>query len=125
MRGTQSTDAFELFKAGVRARALPLTQERWEQSHKSFQEAIAVDTGGSFENAKKERKGYARAWSWMAYGVALSYHEGWQGETAKAEAIDYAKISVEVRQVRLRQPLGRRFRAPAKRRHGQGGRTYE
>jgi tetratricopeptide (TPR) repeat protein len=96
MRGTQSTDAFELFKAGVRARALPLTRERWEQSHKYFQEAIAVDTGDSFENAKTGRKGYARAWSWMAYGVALSYHEGWQGESAKAEAIDYAKISVEV-----------------------------
>ena len=47
MRGTTSKNAFERFRDGVRARALPLNQARWQESDKCFREAIEIDTGVS------------------------------------------------------------------------------
>lgn len=96
MRGTQSRDAFERFKVGVRARALPLTEERWLESHQAFQDAIAIDTGLTFDQARAQKTGYPRAWSWMAYGVVLSFFEKFPGAGTVAEAIEFADNSVQL-----------------------------
>src|SRR5262245_48114641 len=96
MRGTQSKEAFERFKAGVRARALPLTEQRWQESHQAFQEAIALDTGLPFAQARTQKVGYPRAWSWMAYGVVLSTFENFAGAGTFAEAQEYADYSVQL-----------------------------
>jgi len=96
MRGTRSKVAFEIFREGVRARALPLTRARWQQSDQFFRDAIAKDTGLTFEDALAKRCGFPRAWSWMAYGVALSFFEGWQGPKAIDDAIAYVDLSIEL-----------------------------
>jgi hypothetical protein len=96
MRGTQSKDAFESFKVGVRARALPLTETRWQQSDQAFRRAIEIDTGLTFDQALEQRKGYPRAWSWMAYGRVLSYFENYPNAGTIAEGIQYADLSVEL-----------------------------
>ena len=96
MRGTKSKDAFKRFRDGVRARALPLTEDRWEESDKCFREAIELDTELSFDQALAQEKGYPRAWSWMGYGVALSYFEGWRDKAVIDDAIKYADLSVKL-----------------------------
>jgi tetratricopeptide (TPR) repeat protein len=94
MRGTTSKEAFELFRLGVRARALPLTLERWQASHAWFQQAIEKDTGLTFADARQAGVGFPRAWAWMAYGITMSYFEGWQPSTALDEALEYATRAV-------------------------------
>jgi hypothetical protein len=82
---------------GARLRGKPLTLRIWEESDKLFRQAIAEDTGRSFEEARKQRVGFPRAWSWMAYGIAMSYFLGREGskETLIGEALDLLAISLE------------------------------
>lgn len=98
MRGTTSIEAFGYFKQGVQIRKLPLTQQRFEESTKWFKKAIKTDTGLTFNQAKDQDKGYARAWSWMAYGFAMACFEGWEGQAGLDKAVEYAQRSVNIDQ---------------------------
>src|SRR4051794_18446587 len=95
MRGTASRPAFELFKKGIEARKLPITQASWEESDSWFRQAIAEDTQKSFEDAYDARTGYPRAWAWIAYGIALTWLEGWQADSMLDLALDYVTIALE------------------------------
>ncbi len=94
MRGTTSRAAFEIFREGVRARSNPFTQERWQASHDFFKKAIEKDTGLSFAEARAKRVGYPRAWSWMAYGLALSYFEGWQSASPLKDVEEFSDLAL-------------------------------
>lgn len=97
MRGTNNRRAFELFMEGARLRGKPLTLAIWEQSDKLFAQAIEEDTGVSFEQSRKERSGFPRAYSWKAYGITMSYFLGREGNKDQliGEALDLVNIALE------------------------------
>jgi tetratricopeptide (TPR) repeat protein len=97
MRGTTSKTAFNLFREGVRVRVKPIDMERWAESEGFFRQAIEADTGTDVESAFAARMGFPRAWSWIAYGRALTWLEGWQdGKTEFLDsAVAFAGLGVE------------------------------
>jgi hypothetical protein len=97
MRGTNNRRAFDYFWEGAKLRGMPLTLAIWERSDKLFRQAIEEDTGLGFEEARKKRTGFPRAWSWKAYGITMSYFLGREGskESLIGEALDLVGISLE------------------------------
>jgi hypothetical protein len=98
MRGTSSKTAFNLFRKGVHVRSNPITMELWAESEDWFRQAIEEDTGTNLESALAARVGYPRAWSWIAYGRALTWLEGWQDDKAGFldSAVTFAELGVEL-----------------------------
>jgi hypothetical protein len=83
-----------MFMKGVHARALPMTQPSFVESDGWFRQAIAEDTGLTFQQADDAGIGYPRAWAWMAYGMALTAQEPWQVGGTIARAVELANRAV-------------------------------
>jgi len=89
MTHVANEDALMKLIEGTKLMTYPVTGDRLRASAKCFEEAIAHDSGTSYENARKDGKGFPRAWTRYAYCRMTEYLEDFADEKALTDAEEF------------------------------------
>lgn len=100
MKSTANLDAYEILQEAMTYQAMPYLKSDLAKARTLFEEAIAIDAGLPFEEAREKRTGYPRAWSRMAYtlvgGMAEKLVDNKDIPQALADAEEFASIALEL-----------------------------
>ena len=95
MRAWNKEAAFQEWKNGVREMTFPVTEGNLDSAEKYFKQAIEIEYGGSFANARKNDGGLSRAWSRLGYCYLTRHIEGFDKDL-RMEADEYTDRAVRM-----------------------------
>lgn len=93
MAGTVNAAAYASLMEGRRLMNYPVTQDDLAESAQKFKDAIALDAGMTFDDARFqpiEERGYPKAWGHLGYNVLATWIEGWSPAKSRSEVMEEA-----------------------------------